>query len=77
MRSISDVAFSIMTDWRKPYFGAVPYLNAMMTLDKPTDMYGLDSAKDIVLYFLSNANTYRGENARAYKSELRKIVGLK
>ena len=66
-----------MTDWRKPYFGAVPYLNAMMTLDKPADMYGLDSAKDIVLYFLSNANTYRGENARAYKSKLRKIVGIK
>jgi hypothetical protein len=37
----------------------------------------MDSAKSIVLYFLANANTWRGEKARAIKVELKKIAGVK
>jgi hypothetical protein len=69
-RSLSVIAAEIRKDWKKPYFGAVPYLNAMMCLDKITDNYGFDSAKMIVLYFLGNAGTWKGETARRIKKEL-------
>jgi hypothetical protein len=49
----------------------------MQTLDKPTDSYGMDSAKSIVTYFLANASTYRGETAKRVKLELKKLVGIK
>ena len=69
-RSLSVIAAEIRKDWKKPYFGAVPYLNAMMCLDKITDNYGFDSGKMIVLYFLGNAGTWKGETARRIKKEL-------
>ena len=76
--SISQLAAIIRKDWRKQsktgqiYFGAVPYLEAMHTMDKITDNYGQDSGKSIVLYFLSNATTWKGEVARNIKKELQK-----
>jgi len=68
---IATIAREIILDWRKPYFGAVPYLNAMRCLDTITDDYGADSGKSIVLYFLSNATTWRGDTARRIKAELK------
>jgi hypothetical protein len=38
------------------------------------DMYLYDSAQDIVLRFLCNAGTWRGEVARRVKAELRAMV---
>ena len=38
------------------------------------DMYGYDDAKSIVLYFLANASTFRGPQARALKLELKALV---
>jgi hypothetical protein len=75
--SISQLAAIIRKDWRSKgtiYFGAVPYLEAMHTMDKITDNYGLDSGRSIVLYFLANAQTWRGEVAKAVKLELNKRV---
>ena len=69
-RSLSVIAAEVRKDWKKPYFGAVPYLQAMMCLDKITDNYGFDTGKSIVLYFLANAGTWRGEVARRVKKEL-------
>jgi hypothetical protein len=69
-RSLSIIAAEIRKDWKKPYFGAVPYLQAMMCLDKITDNYGFDTGKSIVLYFLANAGTWKGETARRIKKEL-------
>jgi hypothetical protein len=43
-------------------------------LDSITDNYGADSAKSVVLYFLSNANTWRGEHAKRIKAELKGMV---
>jgi hypothetical protein len=70
MRSLSEISQEIKKNWQKPYFGAVPYLNAMTTLDKITDNYGADSGKSVVRYFLANAQTWRGETARRIKKEL-------
>ena len=74
-RTISDIAWDIKKHWPKPYFGAVPYINAMRMLYDVTDNYGADSAKSIILYFLANASTFKGEDARRIKKELKDMVG--
>lgn len=73
-RPIHVIAREIRIFWPKPYFGAVPYLNAMQSLDNIKDNYGADSAKSIILYFLSNATTWRGEVARRVKKELKEMM---
>ncbi len=70
-RSLSAIALDIRRNWPKVYFGAVPYLDAMRQLDSVADAYGADDARSIVLYFLSNATTWRGEHARRLKAELK------
>ena len=72
-RPLYTIAAEISQDWKKPYFGAVPYLQAMSTLDSVEDNYIHDSGKSIVLYFLSNATTWRGETARRVKAELKAL----
>ena len=76
-RPLYEIARDIRNDWKNPHFGAKPYLDAMATLDSVEDNYGWDSAKSIVLYFLSNASTWRGDTAKAIKKELKAMVGLK
>lgn len=76
-RPLYEIAAEIRTDWKKVYFGAVPYLEALADLDKITDAYGADDAHTMVLYFLSNATTWRGDTARRVKAELKKIAGIK
>ena len=73
-RSLSTIASEIRTDWAKPYFGAVPYLDAMATLDGIEDTYVYEDARSIVLYFLSNATTWRGDTARRVKAELKALA---
>lgn len=73
--SISQLAEVIRGNWKPMvYFGAVPYLDAMRSLEKITDTYGCDSGTEIVNYFLCNATTWRGDVARAVKAELKHRV---
>ena len=74
VRPLSVIANEISKDWTRIYFGAVPYLQAMATLDKVSDNYMYDSADSIVRYFLSNASTWRGETARTIKAELKLMI---
>jgi len=74
MKAISTLAREIRADWQKPYFGAVPYLEAMASLDSIRDPYGFDSGESVVRYFLANAANYRGEKARAIKAELKAML---
>ena len=76
-RSLSVIASEIRSDWKNVNYGAKPYLSIMLSLDSVNDKYGCDSGKTIVLYFLSNASSWRGENAKRIKSELKKMVGIK
>lgn len=77
-RPLYEIAHDIRKDWgSKVYFGAKPYLDAMASLDSINDNYGLDSADNIVRYFLGNASTWRGETAKTIKKELKAMVGLK
>lgn len=73
-RSLDVIAKEIRIDWRKPYFGAVPYLQAMGELSGIDDKYGYDSARTVVRYFLSNASQWRGDNARRIKAELKSLL---
>jgi hypothetical protein len=43
----------------------------MSCLDTIEDQYGLDSGESVVLYALSNMATFKGEEARAIKLELK------
>jgi hypothetical protein len=73
-RPIYEIADEIRKEWPKPYFGAVPYISAMRSLNSIHDSYGWDDGKSVVLYFLSNATTWRGESARRIKAELKAIL---
>lgn len=76
-RPLYEIAADIREDWgNKMYFGAVPYVDALTDLNQIDDKYGVERGRDIVNYFLSNANTWRGEKARAVKAELRSMVGM-
>jgi hypothetical protein len=46
----------------------------MQSLQGINDAYGYDSGKSIVLYFLSNATSWRGDNARRIKAELKGML---
>jgi hypothetical protein len=77
--SVRELALLISVNWKQTsksgiYFGAVPYLEAMFTMNSVNDNYGMDSGKSIILYFLSNANTWKGEIAKAIKAELKRRV---
>jgi hypothetical protein len=80
-RPLYQIAAEIKADWATAksgvYFGAVPYLEAMASLVEITDNYFEDSAALVVIYFLANANTWRGETARRVKAELKKMAGIK
>ena len=73
-RPIHAIADEIIRDWKKPYFGAVPYLGAMRFLHTIDDAYGYDDARTVILYFMSNATTWRGETARRVKAELKALT---
>lgn len=71
LRPISTIARDISRAWPKPFFGAVPYLGAMRSLETCADAYGADSGLSVVAYFLSNAAGFKGDAARALKAELK------
>ena len=75
IRTIRRIAREIESDWEgKVNFAARPYLDAMHTLTSVTDSFYADSAHSVVLYFLANAGSWRGDTARRVKAELNKMV---
>jgi len=74
VRPLHEIAQEIRKDWEKPYFGAKPYIQAMLTMDKITDAFGDDPGTGIVAYFLSNAATWRGDAAKRVKKELNTML---
>ena len=73
-RSLRTIANEIRRDWVKVNYAALPYLQAMDNLNTVRDEYGCESARSIVLYFLSNATSWRGETARRIKAELKGML---
>jgi hypothetical protein len=72
-RPISTIARDIALNWDKVNYAAKPYLEAMAYLNSIDDMYFADSARSIVAYFLSNARSFRGPDAKRLKAELKSL----
>ena len=75
-RTFAEIAREIKQTWKNVYFGAKPYLQAMATINSSNKNapYMLETAEDIVIYFLANAQTWRGEDARRIKAELKSMI---
>lgn len=75
-RTFAEIAREIKQTWKNVYFGAKPYLQAMATIDSSDKNapYMLETAEDIVIYFLANATYWRGEDARRIKAELKSMI---
>ena len=73
-RLLHQIHDEIMQDWKRPYYAALPYLQAMRYLGTLYDSYGDQDAERIVRYFLNNAGTWKGETARRVKAELREML---
>lgn len=77
-RPLNVIANEIVFDWgTKVNYAAKPYLDAMMSLHDINDNYYLDPATDIVIRFLCNAGSWRGEVARRVKKELKEMTKTK
>jgi hypothetical protein len=77
VRPLHVIARDIYQAWPKVNYAAKPYLEAMRDLSSINDRYGYDDARSIVLYFLSNASSFRGDTAKILKLELKTIAGIK
>jgi len=73
-RPLSTIAREIYNDWKKVNYAAKPYLDAMSSLDSIDDDYMFDSARSVVLYFLSNASSWKGPKAKEIKAELKAMM---
>lgn len=69
--SLGEIAKLISEDWTKVSVAATPYLYAMLYLNSINDSYYADNGRTIVLYFLNNASSWKGEVAKAVKAELK------
>jgi len=74
-RPIHEIAREIKRTWSKQgkgvNYAAKPYLDAMGSLESGKDSYGQDSAHSVLAYFLGNANSFRGPDAKRLKDELK------
>jgi len=72
-RPLSIIAAEIRRDWKNVNYAAKPYLEAMSSLSDISDNYYHDTGKSVVLYFLANAGSWRGDVARRIKAELKEM----
>jgi hypothetical protein len=70
-KTISELAGIIRSNWPNVNYAAQPYLKAMLSLSDINDNYYQDDGRSIVAYFLSNASSWKGEVAKAVKTELK------
>lgn len=78
-RNLSDIAKDIRSNWKNIYYGAEHYLLAMEQIHSPEPYapYIFEDAQTVVMYFLANAQYWRGETAKKIKKELKKQYNLK
>lgn len=73
-RPIFQIAKEIREKWKNVNYAARPYLDAMGSIAHVSENYGMDTGRSVVLYFLSNAASWRGEDARRIKAELKEAL---
>lgn len=69
-RTFAAIAREIKAVWTKPYIDAMLEIHSS---DKNAP-YLFETAEDIVPYFLANATTWRGDDARRIKAELKEMI---
>ena len=74
-RPLRVIAEDIKQSWKNIYFAAVPYVDALEFLNRIEDTYIVGNGVSIVEGFLANAGSFRGEDARRIKAELKVILG--
>lgn len=74
MRKLYEIASEIENSWKKVNYAARPYLDAMHEVSSLSDTYFYDDARSVVVYFLANAGTWRGDDARRIKAELNAML---
>ena len=74
MRKLHEIASEIENSWKNVNYAARPYLSAMHELTNIDDKYFYDDARSVVVYFLANAGTWRGDDARRIKAELNAML---
>lgn len=74
MRPLYEIAQEICENWYPMNFAAIPYCEAMLSIEKIDDHYYADTAQSVVSYFLANAGTWRGPVARRIKLELKELL---
>lgn len=76
-RTLPELCAAIRADWKPVHAWAKPYLEAMECCQTVNDKYFAEDGKIQVIYFLSNATSWKGEVARTVKKELKKLCGIK
>jgi hypothetical protein len=77
-RPLNVIAREIKATWSQigngvsPY--AKPYLDAMMELDSVDQAYYAEDGRTQVMYFISNARSFRGADAKRLKAELKALL---
>ena len=70
----AQLVAAIRADWKSPYFGAVPYLEALEGLDSWDQTFGCEDARFLGMYLLGNLRTYKGDTARQVKAILKQVT---
>ena len=75
-RLLKEIAEEIQTEisGKSYYIYAQDYVEALLKLEQINDQYYADSAVTIVNYLLANLQSWKGDKARAIKTELKTIV---
>jgi hypothetical protein len=73
-RSLATIAQEINELWPDPYFGALLYIIAMENMATTRDHYRTISGKAAIQLFLANASSWRGDDARRIKAELKHML---
>lgn len=75
-RPLYSIASDIKHNWPNMSYAAAHYVSAMAELNDIGDKYYSGSAETVVRYFLSKATTWRGQEARRIKIELKTMLGI-
>lgn len=74
MRTLKEIAREIRANWGKVSPYANEYLKAMEKLNSVNDRFYFDDGRSVVMYFLANAQGWRGDVAKRIKLELKSML---
>jgi len=73
-RPIYAIAWEISKLWKNVHYAARPYLSAMREMTTVDEAFISENGRNVIRYFLANAGTWRGEDAKRIKAELKALL---